>query len=72
MKISNEQLTQSSKSHNKEVETRYLYEEDNYSQLKAWVRSVIIKAEKNKNFAKIKRFQTLLADLQMSRFNAHN
>jgi hypothetical protein len=63
MKLTKEQISQSSKSHVKEAETRILPEADNYSQLKAWVQSVIKKAEKNRNQDKVKRFQILLADL---------
>jgi hypothetical protein len=66
MKFADEQLIRSAQSWIKRVERKHQPKVDYHSELRDWVRHVILKAEKNKNFQKKDQFLSLLEDLDVA------
>lgn len=63
MKTTSKHLSRSAQSWINRVLKRHQPAEDYHSELRDWVRHVILEAEKNENFKKKERFLSLLKDL---------
>jgi len=66
MEIENKQLSKSTQSWIKRIERKDPPRLDYHSELRNWIKCVILQTEKNKDFEKKNQFISLLEDLETS------